>query len=322
MQSFQHSAWEAVDSACARLAAAAARTVGSAARGAARYARTAAAALLVRLRRTAAARPRRRRTPGVIIALIGMFAAELRASLARLAVYAMAFAALGLVVTEVATKHLALAAEPDPRPDWVDVVRPIPAFALALPDSAAEPRYAIQRHAAGGRKDIFTFRDAENAAAAVVEIYRPGAEAGQWADTDETTASTVLSELRLSGAPVGPRSIETKFGPVAVDEFTDQAADGARRCLVFRRGFDDPRLEISGWFCNAGLELVDHGMVACALDHLTLLSAASEPKLGVLFARAELKRSFCGQKGVLYAATPRHMDWIEAARDPRLRGRQ
>ena len=45
-------------------------------------------------------------------------------------------------------------------------------------------------------------------------------------------------------------------------------------------------------------------MIACALDRLTLIAAGSEPKLGALFARAELKRTFCGQNSVFLAATP------------------
>jgi hypothetical protein len=106
---------------------------------------------------------------------------------------------------------------------------------------------------------------------------------------------------------------------VLVDSFTDQAPGGERRCLRFSRSFDEPRFEISGWFCNPGAELIDRGMIACALDRLSLLAAGSEPKLATLFARAELKRSFCGQKSVFVAATPRRTDWIEAARDPKLR---
>jgi len=104
--------------------------------------------------------------------------------------------------------------------------------------------------------------------------------------------------------------------------FTDRAPGGERRCLKFLRSFEEPRFELSGWFCNAGQEIVDRGMIACAIDHLTLMSAGSEPKLAALFARAELKRTFCGQAGVLFAATPKRGDWIEAARDPRLRGRK
>ena len=76
------------------------------------------------------------------------------------------------------------------------------------------------------------------------------------------------------------------------------------------------------WYCNAGQELVDRGMIACSLDRLTLVAAAGEPKIGALFAQAELKRNFCGANSVFMAATRKRNDWIAAARDPRLRGRQ
>jgi hypothetical protein len=152
----------------------------------------------------------------------------------------------------------------------------------------------------------------------VVELYRPGSEPGH--EPEEITAS--VPELRLSGRPVLPSTIETKFGAIAVDPFRDRAPNGERRCLRFARTFEEPRFEISGWYCNAGLELVDRGMIACALDHLTLLAAGSEPKIGALFAQAEQKRTFCGANNVFLAATRKRNDWIEAERDPRLRGRQ
>lgn len=47
-------------------------------------------------------------------------------------------------------------------------------------------------------------------------------------------------------------------------------------------------------------------MDACALDRLTLLSAGSEPKVGALFAEAELHRSFCGEHDPIIAATPKY----------------
>ena len=101
----------------------------------------------------------------------------------------------------------------------------------------------------------------------------------------------------------------------------ESAIEDGRNCLRFSRKFEELRFQISGAFCNAGLEMVDRGMIACALDRLSLLAAGSEPKLATLFARAELKRSFCGQRSVFLAATPKRPDWIEASRDPKLRGR-
>lgn len=246
-------------------------------------------------------------------ALLRMFAIEVHATLLRVFVYGAALGAMGLGAAEFASRGT-LVSQAAPRPDWVEVNKPFPAFAMTMPELEA-PRYAIWRHASGsGRKDILTFGE-PGGATAVVEIHRPGF------DADELDITASVPELRLSGGPLSPKTIDTKFGAVLVEQFTDAAPGGARRCLRFARNFDEPRLDISGWFCNPGLELVDHGMIACALDRLTLLAAGSEPKLATLFARAELKRSFCGQKSVFVAATSKRTDWIEAARDPKLRGR-
>ena len=192
-------------------------------------------------------------------------------------------------------------------PDWIEVIRPLPAFALTIPEFEGAPRYSIWRHASGvGRKDVMSFGEA-GAASATVEVFR--------GDVEEEDITASIAELRLSAPPVGPNSIDTKFGPVRVES----AIEDGRNCLHVSRKFEELRFEISGTFCNAGLELVDHGMVACALDRLSLVSAGSEPRLATLFARAELRRTFCGQKSVFLAATPKRTDWIDAQRDPRLR---
>jgi hypothetical protein len=75
------------------------------------------------------------------------------------------------------------------------------------------------------------------------------------------------------------------------------ASKGTQRsCLAFVRAYSDPRLQLSGWFCQGGAEFIEQSTLVCALDRLTLLAAGSEPKLGALFAQAELNRSFCGQR--------------------------
>jgi hypothetical protein len=263
-----------------------------------------------------ATRGRRRRE--AIHPLLRTFAGELQATLVRLCLYACALVGFGLVGLELFTRTGGAITTQSVAPEWIDVIKPIPAFALRLPEFSAESQYAIRRHASGGgRRDIITLGDAAaQDATAIVEIYRPGAEADQVGASDAT-----VPELRLS-IPVVQRLIETKFGPAAVEPFTERGPHGDRRCLRVTRGFDDPRLAINAQFCNPGLEMVDRHMVACALDRLTLVSAASDPKLTALFARAELKRSFCGANSVFLAATPKRTDWIEAARDPKLRGRQ
>ncbi len=250
--------------------------------------------------------------------LLRLFVGEVHAVTLRVFAYGCMLAAMGLMAAELGTRSRDPVVAPAPASEWAEVGKPFPAFAITMPEFDEAPRYAIWRHPnGGGRKDIFTFGDpASGGATAMVEIYRPGAEPDPEADV--VTAS--IPELRLSGRPVAQTTLETKFGQVAIDPFTDGAPGGERGCLRFWRSFDAPRLEISGWFCNAGQELVDRGMIACALDRLTLVAAGSEPKVGVLFAQAELKRNFCGANNVFLAATHKRNDWIEAARDPRLRG--
>ena len=249
--------------------------------------------------------------------LLRVFAGEVHAALARLFAYFCVLGLLGLLAADfVARQSRPASAAPAPQPEWIDVGRPFPAFALALPE-IGEARYAIQRHAAGGgRKDILTFEAPDRGPAASLEIYRPGTE------TADAEGETGVPELRLAVGAPRPATIATKFGAFAVAEFTDQHNAAPRQCLRFSRSFDDPLLVISGWYCNAGLEVVDRAIVACALDRLTLLAAGGDPKIGALFAHAELKRSFCGTRSVILAATPKRADWIDTAQDPHLRGRR
>lgn len=234
-----------------------------------------------------------------------MFALELHATLARTFAYGAALATFALIVLEVIGPRGGSAKTANP--EWIEVIRPLPAFALTIPEFEGVPRYSIWRHVSGaGRKDVMSFGEGSGTAA-TVEIFR-----GDVAEEDITSS---IAELRLSTPPTSPNSIETKFGPVRVES----AIEDGRNCLRFSRKFEELRFEIGGTFCNAGLELVDHGMVACALDRLSLVAAGSEPRLATLFARAELRRSFCGQRQVFLAATPKRTDWIDALRDPRLR---
>jgi hypothetical protein len=250
--------------------------------------------------------------------LLRLFVGEVHAVTLRVFAYGCVLAAMGLMAVEVATMQRGAVVAEAPTPEWTEVGKLFPAFAITMPEFDEAPRYAIWRHPnGGGRKDLFTFGDAAaGGATAMVEIYRPGAEPDPEADV--VTAS--IPELRLSGRPVAQTALETKFGQIAIDPFTDSAPGGERGCLRFWRAFDEPKLEISGWYCNAGQELVDRGMIACSLDRLTLVAARSEPKIGALFAQAEQKRNFCGANNVFLAATRKRNDWIEATRDPRLRG--
>ena len=45
-------------------------------------------------------------------------------------------------------------------------------------------------------------------------------------------------------------------------------------------------------------------MLSCTIDRLTLNSAGGSLALDELFAHAEVKRTFCGQRSPILAATP------------------
>ena len=101
----------------------------------------------------------------VSFAMLGMFAFEVRATVVRLCVYGAVLGAMGLGVAEFASRGTVVAAAA-PRPDWVEVNKPFPAFAMTIPEIEAAPRYAIWRHASGaGRKDILTFGEPGGATA-------------------------------------------------------------------------------------------------------------------------------------------------------------
>jgi hypothetical protein len=199
-------------------------------------------------------------------------------------------------------------------PEWMDVERPFPVFALSIPEAAHAPAsYAVRRHAAGGgRKDILALGKPDGALPYLqVEIYRAGSEIVGF---DDPKMEIIANARALE--PTHP----SKFGPLTLVSFI--AAKGTQRsCLAFIRTYSDPRVQLSGWFCQGGTEFIEQSTLACALDRLTLLAAGSEPKLGALFAQAELNRSYCGQRDPILAATPKyHLLW--KALDKKLESRR
>jgi hypothetical protein len=233
---------------------------------------------------------------------------ELPRTVVRALAYLGALALLSIAAAQLfQAPDATTGAAPDTaaRPDWVAIDKPFPAFALAIPEAANAPfHYAIWRHRGGnGRKDVLDLGDVDAPTPYLhVEIYRPGSETTGFADA--------RSEIADSAAALAPRELhvdgplESKFGPLSVVDF--KTGKGTpRSCLGFVRAFDDPMLEITGWFCQGGA-FVARDTLACALDRLTLLSAGSEPKVGALFAKAELARSFCGQHDPILASTPKY----------------
>jgi hypothetical protein len=231
---------------------------------------------------------------------------QLPATIVRVLAYLGGIALLSIVAAQIFQSRPAMnATKPNVRPQWIEITKPFPAFALAIPEAAGVPAGYIVRYNRNGvgRKDILSLGEPDSPAPYLqVEIYRPGNEIAHF-DTpaaDIAEGAQALAPLHLQhGEP-----LTSKFGPLSILTF-DTAHGTPRRCLAFVRTYNDPRLQLSGWFCQGG-ELVQRSTLACALDRLTLLSAGSDPKVGELFAKAELHRSFCGERDPIIAATPKY----------------
>jgi hypothetical protein len=226
-------------------------------------------------------------------------------TLLRIAAYMAALGLLGLLAVHVArlTSSAFESGPAAPAAEWVTVTKPFPAFSLSLPELAdSNPDYAMRRNVSGGgRQDILSWGEINGVAPHVmIEVYRPTGEATGF----NSAAREIAARLKNTGAatmkPAGV--IDTKFGDMALVEFTLGAA---RQCLGFVRAYTDPQLQILGWHCVSGSAPPSRDLAACALDRLTLLAAAGEPKVRELFARAELKRTFCGQRSHLMAPLPK-----------------
>lgn len=239
---------------------------------------------------------------------------DLSTTFVRLLAYVGGIAVLSIVAAQFFQSPPVIEAiKPVNRPEWIEIERPFPAFSLSIPEAADVPaHYAIRRHADGnGRKDILSLGQADGVAPYLqVEVYRPGSEIARFAEP--------TTEIETGAAGLGPVELKhdepltSKFGALSIVTFA--TSKGApRKCLGFVRSYDDPRLQLSGWFCQGGTELIERSTLACALDRLTLLAAGSEPKVGALFAQAELSRSFCGQRSPLMMPTPKHRALWKAA---------
>jgi hypothetical protein len=250
--------------------------------------------------------------------------AEFRGAMVRILAYLGAIGALSLIAAEFFKEpRLATMIEAPVRPAWLEVEKPWPAFQVSVPGfSEGDTHYGIRRHLeGGGRKDTLSFGELGKTRRFIsFEIYRAGHEI-----RDFGRAADDIRELGAEyGRVTGLRSaipIPSKFGRFQTFEFAIGPFSGYN-CIGFIRAFNDPRVQIAGLSCNMNL-LVDRSVISCALDRLTLMSAGSAPDIARLFAQAELKRSFCGQRDHLLYATPKRPGDVthSAAPKPRLRGR-
>jgi hypothetical protein len=193
--------------------------------------------------------------------------------------------------------------EAPPAVEWLDVAKPFPAFSLPMSElTEVTADYAMRRHlAGGGRADILTFGELKSRAPhLMVEIYRPGSERGAFDKPEAEIAARLAGLDVVSFKRAG--EMTTKFGRAVLVEFSLREPN--RQCLGFVRAYNDPSLQILGWQCSRGSAPPERALAACALDRLTLIGG-SDPKLRALFARAEMRRTFCGQRSHLMTPTPK-----------------
>jgi hypothetical protein len=243
------------------------------------------------------------------------FADECCGVLARLIGYVGALALIAIVGLSL-WDELPLKGTGDPtaKSAWSAAARSYPAFAVSQFDlSGKTEAYEILRHPDGGRKDVLRWAAQGEKPIAELQIYRPGRESSQ--------AGPPIAEIAARMDPDGMRElqaagvIDSKFGAVTLLGLSDRDG-GARPCLGFIKGFDQPNLRISGWSCQGDTLPARRTAIGCILDRLILLAAGNDQKLAELFAHAELKRGSCAPA----SAPANSADWVTGAQDPRLRG--
>jgi hypothetical protein len=252
---------------------------------------------------------------------------DIRATLVRILAYMGGLALLAILAGSFfRTETVVAAVESAPHTDWINIDRPHPAFEVQMPEwgSTNVNYYILRRPRDGSRKDVLTFGDPEaNGPYVEFEIYRPGSAGERFIDAPSEIAARIVA-FPITDDVKAAGQLDTKFGTMSLVDFAiasgsplgrqaeelakDQITGHSppRRCLGFVRAFDAPLMQVSGWFCSPAEEVVDRAVLACALDRLTLLSAGGDPALAMLFANAEVKRNFCGQRSPILAATPEH----------------
>jgi hypothetical protein len=244
---------------------------------------------------------------------------------------ALTFAAITIVAGTIAydiaapTPAASSVTPTEIQPLWFDVNRAAGAFAVSMPGlDLSNSTYVVRRHReGGGRKDLMTWGNPESAGIyARIELYRPGDEGIASDDAFEAIAA-LASDTKISAELAETlNDLRTKFGEMPVIDMTVLNSSGKRSCIAVSGRWQDPQFGIVAWLCNPGPELVAYGQIACLLDKITLMSAGGDDRLAQFFAKAELKRNFCGTSGPLVAPTHRRPDdWMIIKAEPKLRGR-
>jgi hypothetical protein len=228
----------------------------------------------------------------------------------------LAVAAIGLF--ESVRGPLAAAAMA-PSSAWTAAEKPYPAFELVMPElNGSAFNYAILRRGSdNARKDVLTWGDlAGSRPYAMVEIFRPDSRAEPFLDASSEIAARIIDDKVADDVKLAGK-IDSKFGPMPLVDFAIAPNGNLKRCLGFAHPFDDPLMQIAGWYCSAGAEVVDRATVACMVDRLTMVNA--DTQTATFFARAEMKRTFCGQRSPIFAATPEREEHIAPEKASKLK---
>src|SRR5579862_3452373 len=175
---------------------------------------------------------------------------------------ALAVAAASFFATPE-TLIAAIGAAPEPQLAWSTVERPYPAFELLMPELAGSTYdYAIQRRVKdGARKDLLSWGEPADAGPYVmVEIYRPAVAGDRFLDASSEIAARIV-DYAVTDDVKPDGQIDSKFGPVPLVDFAvapnGQTSGNERRCLGFARPFKEPNMQVAGWYCSAGREVVE-----------------------------------------------------------------
>jgi hypothetical protein len=235
---------------------------------------------------------------------------------------AVGLAAMLSALAPVAPTQESAPPAPPPSP-WVDIVKPMPFFALSGSEFGREPsHYEARRHrTGGGRADTLTFGDLadERKSWMRLSLYRAGAEEIErpsfFVSMARHAARTHLAVIRSNA----PDALPTRFGDFEAADLMLATPSGDTSCLGFRMNPAGLDFFVTGIACGAAARPIDRMILACALDRLDLLAAGEDRPLAQFFAAAEAGRGkACQPPG--RAGTAARDNWLDpSGRQPPLR---
>ena len=222
----------------------------------------------------------------------------------RLLAYMAGLAVLGgLAAIFFRLPAVVAAVGPAPRPQWIEVERPRLAFELSVPELGGPASgYAIFRRArwrAQGRAELGSPRRGPMSSRGLPSgrpgrpVHRP-VERGRRAPhrlpvTDDVKPAGVIHE-------------QVRRGASSISPLRQTAANAAASASP--APFTILRYRLPGGHCSAGKRGRRPRRACLRARPAHHFSAAGDAKVANLFARAELKRSFCGRRNPILAATP------------------